>query len=139
MDTTSRLLSLLRSSSSMDDFLSIHKSNQLDCTLSQYLNTLLEEKQLSKSEVIRNSLLDPYYAYQIFRGKKQPSREKLLQLAFAFPLSEKEVQLLLYWGGVQKLYIKNRRDSIFLYALEHGLSLQEVSDLLLELRESPLL
>ena len=103
MDTTSRLLSLLRSSSSMDDFLSIHKSNQLDCTLSQYLNTLLEEKQLSKSEVIRNSLLDPYYAYQIFRGKKQPSREKLLQLAFAFPLSEKEVQLLLYLGGVQKL------------------------------------
>ncbi len=86
--------------------------------------------------MILSANLDQNYAYQLFNGTKQnPAKDILVRLAFAFSLSVKETQLLLYLGNAQKLYIKNRRDSVLLYGLENHLSLAEVNELLENVEE----
>jgi len=136
--TTDQLMKILKSADSLDSFLERAESKQPSITLSEYFEYLFEQKQCKKPDIIRKALLDTYYAYQIFRGERKPSRDKLIQLALAFPLTEKETQLLLYLGGVQNLYIKNRRDSIILYALNKHLTIEQVSELLQDKRETPL-
>lgn len=58
------------------------------------------------------AIFDYTYGYQIFDGKKRPKREKLLQLAFGFPLSLDDTNRLLCAGGVNGLYIRCKRDMI---------------------------
>lgn len=135
--TTQKLMNILKQSDSFDGFLEHSAEKQISISLPEYFDYLFEEKAVKKSKVIRQSLLDPYYAYQIFRGEKKASRNKLLQIAFAFPLTIKETQLLLYLGGVQKLYIKNKFDSIILFSLDNGLPIDQVTALLIEQQKEP--
>lgn len=134
--TTEKLNQILKSTDSLESFLSQSKGMQMDMSLSDYFSYLFETKQVKKSDIIRKSLLDQNYAYQLFNGTKQnPAKDILVRLAFAFSLSVKETQLLLYLGNAQKLYIKNRRDSVLLYGLENHLSLAEVNELLENVEE----
>lgn len=137
--TTDKLMDILKSASNSVDYLDAIESKQESFSQSAYFNRLFQIKNISKSEVIKRSLLDQYYAYQIFRGDKIPSRGKILLLAFAFPLDVKQTQTLLYVCKAEKLYIKDKRDSIILFATEKQYSLEEANDLLTELGERPLL
>lgn len=69
-------------------------------SLADHLDALLDQKETSKAEVIYRARLDTVYGYQIFNGTRKPSRDKLLQLAFGFPLTYKETLTLLRIAGV---------------------------------------
>ena len=75
----------------------------IDSALSNYLNQLLEEKSLKKSTVIKNSELNEIYGYQIFSGKRIPSRDKLISISFGLELSLEETQTLLKYAGFAPL------------------------------------
>ncbi len=123
---TDELLSELLTSDSVQSFF---ESNTLPpMSLSLYLNALLEEKGLDKRSVIKASRLNETYAYQIFSGDRHPSRDKVLQLAFAMNLKLLEVQRMLKYAGVSELYCKNRRDAIVLFCFEQELTLCETDD-----------
>lgn len=130
--TTEKLMGILKNASNFEDFLQHTQTKQVEFSQMEYFDYLFDVKQVTKSQVIKSSLLDTYYAYQVFRGAKTPSRDKLLLLAFAFPLDVKETQLLLYICHSEKLYVKNKRDSIILFALEKSCSLEKTNDLLTE-------
>ena len=137
--TTDELLNQLLSSDSIEQFLEMNGEKQLSFTLSEYLQTLLEEKHMKKADVIRNSHFDITYAYQLFDGKKSnPTRDKLIQLAFGFGLDLNATQKLLHVAKAGVLYVKNRRDSIIIFALENRLSLIEANALLDKEKEKPL-
>ena len=92
--TTEKLNQILKSTDSLESFLSQSKGMQMDMSLSDYFSYLFETKQVKKSDIIRKSLLDQNYAYQLFNGTKQnPAKDILDRLAFAFSLSVKETQL----------------------------------------------
>ena len=97
-------------------------------TLSDALNDLLAEKGLARAEVIRKAGLNETYGYQIFMGERNPSRNKILQLAFAMGLSFRESNRLLRISGASELYCKNRRDAIIVFCLEHGYDLQRTDE-----------
>ena len=115
-------------------------------TLAEYLETLLQEKNLSKAEVAKKSEIGEYI-YHIFSGRKgsqknsnrKIAREKILSIAISMQLSLKETQRLLYFSGNEKLYARNSWDGILIYALENKLSLQETNETLSSFSESPLL
>lgn len=104
-------------------------------SLSDYLNRLLEEKGLKRSDVVRRAGLNSTFGYQIFTGARKASRNKLLQLAFAMGLTLREANRLLRYGEAGALYCKNRRDAIIIFALDKGYSLQEVEEALFSLGE----
>ena len=99
-------------------------------SLAEHLDALLDQKETSKAEVIYRAGLDTVYGYQIFNGTRKPSRDKLLQLAFGFPLTYKETLTLLRIAGVGSLYVHRRRDSIIIFALNKGFSLEQLNELL---------
>lgn len=99
-------------------------------SLADHFDALLDQKETSKAEVIYRARLDTVYGYQIFNGTRKPSRDKLLQLAFGFPLTYKETLTLLRIAGVYSLYVRRRRDSIIIFALNKGFSLEQLNELL---------
>ena len=73
--STGELLEILKSKKNYDEFLKEEIGELLFESLSDYLDTLIKNKGLKKSEIIEKSNLDRNYAYQIFNGTKlNPSR-----------------------------------------------------------------
>lgn len=137
---TEQLENELVAASSVEDFLADNKDNFKNFTLAEYLNKLLQEKNLTKSELIKRSQLDTTYVYHVFSGvTKKPARTNVIALALALKLSPKETNYLLYYAGVEKLYVRNEWDSIIFFALENHLSVNETNELLAASNELPLL
>ena len=97
-------------------------------TLSEYLQRLLEEKHLERAQVVRMANLNETFGYQIFKGERNPSRNKVLQIAFAMALSLRETNRALSAAGVNALNCKNRRDAIIIFCIDRGCSLQKVNE-----------
>lgn len=123
---TEELLDELLEASSIDSFLEGHEC--VSRTLASYLNELLEAKRLKRSQVVRMANLNETFGYQIFTGTRNPSRDKVLQIAFAMALTLRETNRALEAAGVSSLYSKDRRDAIVIFCLDRGCSLQKVNE-----------
>jgi len=132
---TTELLNLLKSKDSYKEIIDNPRISFSNTTLAEYLSELIEVKKLKKTSIISKSGLERSYAYQIFAGKKIPSREKLLVLAFGMKLTFDEVQQLLKVNGYAQLYPKNKRDSIIIFALYKDQSILELNENLLAMGE----
>lgn len=107
--------------------------------LTDYLERLLPAHGLSVREAIRRCNLERTYGYQLFNGRRRPTRTVLLRLALVLGLEEDEVQRLLKLAGRPVLYARSRADAAVLYGLSHKLSLEETDELLTVLGEESLL
>ena len=137
---TEQLENELVAAADVKNFLNDNKDNFKNYTLAEYLNKLLVEKNLSKAEIIKLSQLDATYVYRVFSGvTKKPARQNVIALALALQLSPQETNYLLYYAGVEKLYVRNEWDSIIFFALENNLSVAETNELLQDSKEFPLL
>ena len=130
---TEELLQDLLSSSSPELFLEQNDISKR--TLSEYLQQLLQEKNLERAKVVRKAGINETFGYQIFKGTRKASRNKILQLIFAMNLSLKEADRLLQASGNNELYCKNRRDAIIIFCLEKGYSLQKTEEELYRFNE----
>lgn len=96
----------------------------------EYLLQLCEKYNLHSGEVIRRANIERTYGCQIFNGTRNPSRDKLLQLAFGFGLSLEDTQELLKKAGKSGLYSKIKRDAACIFGLSHQMSVLEMQELL---------
>lgn len=128
---TEKLLAEIKSDSDIKNFLAKNQNEFVEL-LHLYLNRLLQEKNLNKAAVIKNSLINSNYAYHIFSGKKNnPSRDKIISLSIAMKLSFDETQYLLRYSGAGSLYPRNSRDALIISAVEQKLTVSD-TNLLLE-------
>ncbi len=126
--STEELLEIMQTKKSYTDFFNEEVSELNFKSLSEYLNFLLDEKKLKKNDVISESNLDKNYAYQIFSGtKKNPSRDKLLMIAFGMKLSLNETSKLLKIANLADLYVRDPRDSIIIFCLQKHRTLMETN------------
>ena len=130
---TEQLENEIGASDDVKKFLADNADNLRQFTLAEYLKHLLDEKNLSAAQVIRDSQLDEGYARHIFGGRKNPAREKILSLALAMKLSPKETDYLLYYAGHEKLYARNPWDAVIIFALENGKDVLQTNELLTDL------
>lgn len=133
--TTDELLELLRSKKNFDEYLR-EEPEYIEADLAEYMEGLMEERGLKKADVIRDSQLDRTYAYQIFSGMRRPNRDKVVAIGIAMGLPVEEMQRLLRIAGHPPLYVKNRRDSVILFAVDKQVSLGELNELLYDLHEN---
>lgn len=84
----------------------IEKYDITSRSLSEYLQALLEEKGLRRIDVIRSADLNETFGYQIFMGQRKPSRNKILQIAFAMGCTLKETNRLLQIGGGERALLQ---------------------------------
>lgn len=116
----------IKEAQSFEEFWVQNKGNIIDNPLPKYLLELLNAKGLSRADVIVKTGLDKAYAYQIFAGIRNPSRDKLITIALGIDLSEDETQELLRLAGHRELWVKDERDALILFAIRHKLSLVDV-------------
>ena len=135
--STEELLNILKNSS-LYTYLKNNNGELIENPIFVYLTAIIDERNLSKAEVIRNSYIQTNYAYQIFSGLKVPSRDKLISLCFGLSLSIDEAQTLLKYAGYAQLYPRVKRDSVIISALENGKSVIDCNIILDELNLSPL-
>lgn len=132
LKTTDELNHEIKTVTDIEDFLSKNKKCMLAHSLPEYLNALLEQKKVSRADVVRGSLLDRTYVYQIFSGEKTPSRDKLIAIAFGLCLSDDETQKMLKLSGNRELYARDVRDALILFALQRKKNIFEINELLID-------
>lgn len=130
--TTDELNHEIKAATDIEDYLSRNKDNMLTQNLSGHLQALLAQKGVSRADVVRGSLLDRAYVYQIFSGEKTPSRDKLIAIAFGLHLSDDEAQKMLKLSGNRELYARDERDALILFALQQKKTLMEANELLFD-------
>lgn len=101
-------------------------------SFSEYLEQWLAKKQVTRAEVVRWSNLNKAYVYQIFSGKKYPSRDKVIALAFGLHLTAQEAQTLLKQAGYRELYPRDPRDALLLFAFSKHMTILEANVLLFD-------
>ena len=102
------------------------------------LNQLFKKYGLSKAALAKRSGMSDIYLHQIFSGRRNPSRSRLLCLCIGLGASLEETQELLKLCGLAQLYPKLRRDAIIIYGLTHRLSLFSINDSLFSTDEETL-
>lgn len=129
--STEELMNILKNKKTYEEFFEEEIGELYFTKISDYLNMLITEKQLKKSEVIQRANLDKNYAYQIFNGtKSNPSRDKMIMLAFGMGLNLNETRKLLKLSQVRDLYVRDPRDSVIIFCLNKGNNLMETNEFL---------
>lgn len=127
---TDFLQSELKNAKSPADFFKANEQVLKEKSVSAYLMEMLIKYDVEKNDVVVRSGMSGTYPYQIFNGKKVAGRDKLIQLAFGFPLSLEETQRLLKYGGHNELYVKVKRDAYVMFALEKKHTIHQLNELL---------
>lgn len=129
----------VKSEQDLKKFLADNEENFPEFTLAEYLNSLVVEKKLDKTEIVKTSQIGNY-AYKMFSGeRKNTSRNKILALSFAMKLSVKETNRLLYYANAKKLYSKDDWDDVIIFALNNNYNIEKANKLLENLSMTPLL
>lgn len=138
--STDELLKILNQEEEIETYIEENKEDLIDLSLSDYLDDMLKKYNISKNAAINNSELNQIYGYQIFDGKKKnPSRDKLIQLIFGMGLNITDAQRLLKIAGVNELYPRIKRDSIIIFAINKKINITQCDELLFELGEETVL
>ena len=119
-------------------FLSQNQEQFVNKSVSELLNYLFEKKNISKAALAKKAGMSEIYLHQIFAGRRNPSRNRLLCLCYGLEASVEETQELLKLCGMAQLYPKLKRDAIIYYGLLHKLSLFEINDKLFDENEETL-
>lgn len=136
--STEELLHELQKAEDVFAFTRENEEEMEAISLTEQLEQLLKKYQKQKKDVIKEAGMDTTYGYQIFDGRKKPRRDKLIQLAFGFPLTVEETNKVLRAAGVSDLYVRCKRDTICMYCLQQKMTVDECNTLLYQAGEETL-
>lgn len=128
--STSTLLQKLFTAPDLENFLSSHSDDLQVLPFHQHITNLTNEKGFVPEQVIKNSGIERTYGHQLYNGTRNPSRDKILQLAFGLKLSLEETQKLLTIGSRNPLYPRIKRDAAIIFCLNHQKDLFETQTML---------
>ena len=118
--TTGELENEIKSADSADEYLVQNSEYLLKQSISETLNQALFRANLTVSAVVKRSGLTRSHVYHIFNGKRLPSRDKLIAIAFGMELNSDETNALLKKCRFAPLYSKDPRDAVIMFNLAHG-------------------
>lgn len=92
------------------------------------LNNYINEKKMTKSEVIRKLNIDRSYGYWILNGSRNPTRNCLIQLSLLLELNVEQINYLMQLAGKSPLYVRNSVDAKVFYAIKHHMDYFDAID-----------
>lgn len=135
---TSELQNSMMEHTNLDRFLTENRENFQNNTVPELLLHMIEKKGISKAVLAKQAGMSEVYLHQVFAGRRNPSRSRVLCICFGLNATLEETQELLKQCSLAQLYPREKRDAIIIYGLLHGLSLFEVNDKLFEEDEETL-
>lgn len=138
MKDTNDLRQELMEAADLDQFLAENQENFENGSVGDLLRQLFRKRKISKAALAKQSGMSEVYLHQVFAGRRNPSRNRLLCLCFGLTATLEETQELLKQCGLAQLYPKNKRDAILLYGIVNGMDLFAVNDKLFAENEETL-
>ena len=136
---TTELLCDLKKNASFDHFVKVNEASLRESSFVETFNQIYNAQGCSKAFIARAAGTSEAYLYQIFSGRRIPSRNRLLCICLAMHASVDDTQLLLRQCGYAPLYAREKRDAAILHGLLHQTELNVLEDMLFELGEETLL
>ena len=128
----------LMSDPDINSYIKENRPSFMDCRISELLMELYDGRKMSKAELARRSGMSEVYLHQLFSGRRNPSRDKLLCLCIGMELSIEETQRVLRNSAYAELYPRIRREAVIYHGIVHHASLNEINDHLFEENEKAL-
>lgn len=97
---------------------------ELPDVLSQYI----DEKKMTKADVIRMLNVARNYGYQILNGTRPITRNILLQISLILKLDIDQINYLLRLAEKPQLYVRNIVDARVFYAVKHHMEYLDAVD-----------
>ena len=123
--SSSELLQRLFKTSNIKHFVKLLDKKHEVIPFSAYIGRLCKERNILPAQVIKRSGIERTFGHQLFNGRRIPSRDKVIQIAFGFGLDYEQTQKLLKASQKSPLYPKIGRDAVVIYALKHGFGIIE--------------
>jgi len=120
---------------SLNDLIKIIKFNEF--SIQRYLNNLKIYKNLENKDIIKKSnhkkkYIESVFAHDNAKYKRNPSRDCVIGLSFAFKLNLVETNYLLKAAGYNELYLRNKRDLIVAKSIVEEFNINDLNKRLLE-------
>jgi hypothetical protein len=132
---TEELLHEIENIQKIEDYLGKNDNELITGQLHDYMAALLKSKTMKIIDIVRGSNLNRVYVYQIFAGKKLPSRDKVIALGFGFRLDFDGMQRYLKQAGHRELYARDKRDAVIIFSLNRGMDIYQTNELMYGLSE----
>ena len=126
--TTGELQQELMEQPNIKAYLSDNQSIFVEPGILDLLEALRIRCGLSKAEIARRSGMSEVYLHQVFSGRRNPSRDRLICICLGLRTTMEETQELLKHAGYAQLYPKMKRDAIISHGLIHRTDLNEIND-----------
>ena len=128
--STDELLKLLFKERSLERFFQRNESAYTLAGFSDYLSAWCKARQVVPEQLIRRANLEKSFGHQLFSGKRKPSRDTVIQLAFAMGADVEQAQEMLKIARKSLLYPRIRRDTVIIYCLHNHISLVDAEIIL---------
>ena len=131
--STDELLKLLFKERSLERFLQRNESAYLNTGFSDYMSAWCKAHQEVPEQLIRRANLEKSFGHQLFSGKRKPSRDTVIQLAFSMGADVAQAQEMLKIARKSPLYPRIKRDTVIIYCLHNKISLSDTEIILYDL------
>ena len=118
----------LMSATDIDSYIKNNQTSFAERSVTELLASFYERQGLSKAELARRSCMSEVYLHQVFAGRRNPSRDKLLCLCIGMELSFDETQELLKEAAYAQLYPRIKREAVIIHGIVHHTPLEEIND-----------
>ena len=136
--TTSDLTRDLMNQSNIDLYLRNNIASFAEQSVAEQLTELYEKKSISKAELARRAGISEVYLHQVFSGRRNPSRDRLLCICIGLGATLDEIQSLLKRVSYAQIYPKIKRDAIISFGVVHHMDLNAINDKLFAENEKTL-
>ena len=136
--TTDDLSQALMAESNIDSYLRENQPFFAGQSIAELLAVYYERTDLSKAALARKAGMSEVYLHQVFAGRRNPSRDRLICLCVGLEVSLEEAQQLLKLASYAPLYPRLKRDAIISYGIVHRMALGEINDKLFTENEKTL-
>ena len=136
--TTSDLRQDMAAQPNLDAYLNDSRRYFTDRKLKGLLEKLYARCGFSKATLARLANMSEVYVYQVFAGRRHPTRDRLLALCVGLGATLDETQVILRQAAWGELYPRIERDAIIAHGIVHGASLNEINNSLCARGEEPL-
>ena len=136
--TTDDLSQALMEEPSIDSYLRENRPFFAGQSIGELLAAYYERTDLSTAALARKAGMSEVYLHQVFAGRRNPSRDRLICLCVGLEVSLEEAQQLLKLASYAPLYPRLKRDAIISYGIVHRMALGEINDKLFTENEKTL-
>ncbi len=99
------------------------------------LRNMMYERDIDTNKIVKLTGIGRSYYYQVLNGDRIPSRDYVILIGVALSCSLEEVNLFLKIAEKHTLYVKDKRDSLIIFAISNKYSIKELNKLLEEHEE----